>query len=234
MFAINDRDIKKMEGDLKAFARKALPFATKQTVNRSAFTAQKIARESVREDMTLRNRFTVQSIQVDQARTLQISRQAAIVGSIADYMEDQEFGGIKSKTGKEGVTISTGYSAGQENAQPRTRLPRKANAMANIALQRRSKKGQNRRQRNLIAIKQAATSGRKYIFMDLGKRKGIFKVIGGKRRPRIKMVHDMTKQSVVIPRNPWLLPAVNKTQPMMSRFYKDALTFQLRRLNLFT
>ena len=234
MFAINDRDIKKMERDLKSFAHRALPFATKQTVNRSAFTAQKIAREGVREDMINRNRFTVQSIQVDQARTLQISRQAAIVGSIADYMEDQEFGGIKSKTGKEGVSIATGYSAGQENAQPRTRLPRKANAMANIALHRRRKKGQSRRQRNLIAIKQASTSGRKFIFMDLGKRKGIFKVIGGKRRPRIKMVHDMTRQSVVIPRNPWLLPAVNKTQPMISGFYKDALTFQLRRLNLFT
>lgn len=235
MFAINDRDIKKLERDLKTFARKAFPFATKKTLNDAAFQTQRIARVDIKEDLTLRNRFTVQSIQVEQARTLQVSRQAAVVGSIADYMEDQEFGAIKSKKGKQGVQIATSYSAGQgENAQPRTRLPRKANTMAQIQLQRRRKKGSNRKQLNIIAIKQAAETGRKYVFLDLGKRKGIFKVIGGKRRPKIKMVHDMTSQSVVIPRSPWLKPAFDEATRMIPAFYADALRFQLRRRNLFT
>ena len=124
MFAVDNRDIKKMERDIKTFAKDALPFATRKTVNDAAFQTQRIARVDVKNDMVNRNRFTVQSIQVDQARTLQISRQEAVVGSIADYMEDQEFGAVKSKSGKEGVAIATSYSAGQgENAQPRTRLP---------------------------------------------------------------------------------------------------------------
>lgn len=234
MFGVDNRDIKKMERDLKTFARKAYPFATRQTVNDAAFQAQKIARVDVQRDMVLRNRFTVQSIQVDQAKTLQISRQEATIGSIADYMEDQEFGAVKAKGGKEGVAIATSYSAGQgENAQPRTRLPRKPNTMANIQLQRRRKKGSNRKQQNLIAIKQAAASGRKYVFLDLGRRKGIFKVTGGKRRPKIKMVHDMTKESVIIPKNPWLKPAFDESARMLPAFYADALRFQLRRRNLF-
>jgi len=209
MFNVNDESILEYVDDLKTFARRSLPFATRNTVNGAAFEARKLAQDNVREKMVTRNRFTEQSIRVKQSRTLRISRQSAIVGSIADYMEDQEFGGTKVKTGKEGVSIATSYAAGQGlDAQPRTRLPRKPNKMANIKLQRRRKKGSGRKQANLVAIKQAAKSGRKYVFLDLGRRQGIFKVIGGKRRPKLRMVHDMTKQSVNIPRNPWLKPAV--------------------------
>lgn len=234
MFGVNTRDIKQLESDLKEFADKAYPFATRKTLNDAAFQAQRIARTDVKDKMVNRNRFTVQSIQVGRARTLDVRRQTAVVGSIADYMEDQEFGAVKFKGGKEGVAIATSYSAGQgESAQPRTRLPRKANKMANIQLQRRRKKGTGRKQQNLIAIKQAAETGRKFVFLDLGRRKGIFKVIGGKRRPKIKMVHDMTKQSVVIPKNPWLKPAFDEASRMIPAFYADALRFQLRRRGLF-
>jgi hypothetical protein len=234
MIKIDDKEIKRYECDLKTFANRAYPFATKQTVNRSAFTAQKIARNDIRGSMTLRNKFSVQSIQVDQARTLKVSRQTATVGSIAGYMEDQEFGATKSKKGKEGVAIATSYAAGQsQNARPRTRLPRKPNQLANIKLQRRRKRGSNRRQQNLIAIKQAAEGGRKYVFLDLGRRKGIFKVVGGRRRPKIKMVHDLTRQSVKVPKNPWLAPAVAKTEALIPAIYRDSLAFQLKRLRLF-
>lgn len=234
MFGVDTKSIKQMERDLKTFASKAYPFATRKTVNDAAFQAQRIARTDVKDNMTNRNRFTVQSIQVEQTRTLRVSRQASVIGSTADYMEDQEFGAVKSKTGKEGVQIATSYSAGQgENAQPRTRLPRKPNRMASISLQKRRKKGGSRKQQNFIAIRQAAATGRKFVFLDLGRRKGIFRVTGGKRRPKIKMVHDMTKQSVVIPKNPWLKPAFDEAARMLPAFYADALRFQLRRRNIF-
>ena len=232
MFAVNNRDIKEFERDLKAFASRSLPFATRNTVNGAAFEARKIAQAGIRENMVNRNRFTANSVRVEQSRTLNIRRQSAIVGSIADYMEDQEFGTIKTKTGKEGVAIATSFSAGQgEDSQPRTRLPRKPNKMANLKLQKRRKKGSSRRQQNLVAIKQAAKTGRKYVFLDLTKSKGIFKVTGGKRRPKIKMVHDMTRESVVVPRNPWLKPAVDKVD--VPAIYRKSLEFQVRRQGLF-
>lgn len=234
MFRIETRDIKRMENDLKAFRAKALPFATRNTVNQAAFTAMGAARKGVRDGMVNRNRFTEQSIRVNQARTLAISRQAATVGSIADYMEDQEFGATQVKSGKEGVAIPTAYSAGQgRDAQPRTRLPRKPNKMANISLQNRAKRGASRKQRNLVAIKTAAANGHKFVFLDMGRRKGIFRVTGGKRRPKLQMVHDLTRQAVTIPRNPWLRPAVEQTRPQLPRLYADSLRFQLRRHNLF-
>ena len=234
LIKIDDKDLKKFEADLKAFAHRAYPFATKNTVNTAAFTAQKLARRDVEIKMVQRNKFTMQSIQVDQARTLDVNRQEAVIGSTAGYMEDQEFGATKVKRGSEGVAIPTAYSSGEAmGASIRRRMPRAANKLQAIKLRRQGKKGSTRKQQNLIAIREAATSTRKYIFLDLGKRKGIFKVIGGKRKPKIRMVHDLTEQVVTIPRNPWLKPVVDTVALQIPGMYKKALAFQLKRHGLF-
>jgi len=234
MIEVDTNQIKELQEDLKVFADRAYPFATKQTINRSAFKAQQISREIVKDEMIQRNKFTVQSIQVDQARTLNVNRQEATVGSTADYMEDQEFGGSKSKSGKQGVSIATSYSAGQgESAQPRTRLSTKPNKLASIRLKRQGTKARSRKQKNFIAIREAAQSGSKYVYLDLGRRQAIFKVIGGKRRPKIKMVHDLTRKTVVIPKNPWLAPAVKQTEKHIPQIYKESLEFQAKRAGLF-
>ena len=234
MFKIDNKDIRRFEADLDRFAHRALPFATKATLNSAAFTAQRKAKVGIKKGMSLRNAFSLRSIQVEQTHTLRISQQASVVGSTADYMEDQEFGVIKGKKGKVGVAIPTSYAAGLgENAQPRTRLPRKANKIQNIQLQRRRKKGGGAKQRNIVAIKQAAASGRKFVFLDLKKSKGIFKVTGSAKKPLIKMIYDMSRASVVVPRNPWLEPAFKATQRDIPNIYLQALHFQRKRQGLF-
>lgn len=234
MFKVDTSDIALLEGDLKRFASRAHPFASKNTVNTAAFTAQKIWRGHIEDKLITRNTFTKRSIQVEQTRTLNVSRQEAVVGSTAKYMEDQEFGGIKHKRGSEGVAIATSYASGEgEDTQPRKKLPRKPNKLVNIQLQRRGKRGASRKQKNLIAIKQAAKSGSKYVFLDLGRTKGIFKVTGGKRKPKIKMVYSFREQSVVIPKTPTLAPSIAKTEIQIPNIYKKSIEFQLKRLGLF-
>lgn len=234
MFKVNTKDLKRLEKDLKTFASKALPFATRSTINNAAFTARKLAQTNIREGMVNRNKFTANSIRVGQSRTLKISKQSSTVGSIADYMEDQEFGGLKTSKGKEGTPIATSYSAGQGlNAQPRTRLSRRPNTLRAIKLSKRRKGPGVRKQQNIIAIKQAAKTGRRFVFLDLSRRKGIFKVVGGVRRTKIKMVHDLTSKTVRIPRNPWLAPAVVDTKRQIPGIYFKALEFQARRRGLF-
>ena len=163
MFNFDDKEIRRFERDLDRFKHRAFPFATKQTLNQAAFATQRITRLGFKQDLTLRNKFTVQSVQVDQARTLNVRRQAATVGSIAGYMADQEFGAIKTKKGGVGTPIATPYAAGESmDARVRTRLPRKANTMRAIQLARR-RKSTGRKQRNLIAVQQAAKGGRKLV-----------------------------------------------------------------------
>lgn len=117
---IISRDVKQLERDLGAFKAKALPFTTRNTLNVAAFQAQDVSKKRIRNRLILRNRFKLQSVRVNQTKTLIVSEQASAIGSIANYMEDQEFGTIIPKKGKHGVPIPTSFSAGQsESLRPR-------------------------------------------------------------------------------------------------------------------
>jgi hypothetical protein len=234
MFNIDDKEIKRFETDLELFSERALPFATRSTINSAAFATQKLARKDLRKEFILRNKFSEQSIRVNMARSLKISQQASVVGTTAEYLEKQEFGGVKNRTGKEGVPLATSYSSGQpEGSQPRKKLPLSRNKLRNIVLQSKSRRAANRRQRNKVLVKQAAASGSKYIFMNLGRRKGIFRILGSKKNPRVKMIYDLSHESTPIHSKPWLKPAVDQTIPRMQEFYREALLFQIKRNNLF-
>lgn len=233
MIKADFKEIRQLERDMTIFAKRGLPYATGSTLNRTAADARIEAQKNVKQQMTLRNRWTTGSIQYQKVRGLDISKQKSATGSLQKYMLTQEDGGIERKSGKHGVAIPTGYSAGQEGQQPRTRLPRRPNKLSNIQLTRLKAKTRSRKSVNFVKVKLAAESGIKFVFMDLGRRKGIFRILGGKRKPRVKMVADLSNPVVRIPRNPWLEPAAEKSRKRMPRFYKEALKEQLRRHRLF-
>jgi hypothetical protein len=236
MLKVDTREIKRYERDLKEFASRAYPFATKQTINKAAFHSQKEAKSEVSKNMIERNRFTSQSIRVVQSRTLKVDRQSATMGSTAAYMETQEFGGVKRKTGKHGVALTTSYASGEGmGTQPRKRLAKKANRLQNILLSKAKTKSKNRRQRNAIIIKRAAEQGIDHVVLNLrGGKRGIFRVIGDDSGvDNIRMVHDISRKTVLIKPNPWMRPAVKRTTPLMQGFYRDALVFQLKRQGIF-
>jgi len=242
MFKFDDKEIQRYEREIKAYAHKAFPFVTKNTLNKAAFRTQKIARKDVRVKMVLRNNFTERSIQVNKVEGLNVRTQKSSVGSTLDYMLDQEFGTVITKTGSRGVSIPTGFSAGQQGSQPRTRLPRLRNTMRRIRLKGKNKRmGKTRKQRLLRSVQEAVNTGNRFVFLDLGRRQGIFKVVGGRKgvkrgwpkNAQLKMVHDMTSQSVTIPKNPWLEPAWRHGIIGIPDDYKDALLFQINRFGLF-
>ena len=238
MIKIDDSEIKKFERDLKQFARRAYPFATKQTINDAAWAGRGDIQSNLDRDLTIRNKWTRQSIRVEQTRTLNVRKQMSILGSIEDYMERQEFGGIVSKKGKRGVPIPTSYSAGLPMSQkPRTKLPRKIHKLQNLKIRHGGHKaaGRNmgRKQRNLVAMKQAAKDKSKFIFLDLGETKGLFRVLGTPKRPRVKMLYDLSRVATVTPATPWLAPAVDRTQKKIPEIYLRALKFQIQRHQIF-
>jgi hypothetical protein len=234
MLTMKDDEIKQFESDLKTFKSRAYPFATKNTVNRSAFVAQKEYRDRASEDLTLRNKFTVQSIQVEQTRTLSVGRQAAITGSTVEYMKDQEFGKNISRKGKRGVPIPTSVASGDgEGVRPRRRQVPRSRRLSSIALRRTTTGSPSKKQTNFLKIQQTAKSGRKFVFLDLQRHPGIYRISGGARRPQIKLIWDMSQKSVTIPRNPMLSPAVKTTERVIPFLYRESLIFQLKRHGLF-
>lgn len=243
MFSVKDKKIKRMEKDLKLFAKRALPFATKATLNGLAFDTRKTAQKTIKRRMVNRNKFTLNSVRVDQAKTLNINQQRAIVGSIAEYMDEQEFGGTKTRKGKQGTPIPTSYAAGlSQNAQPRTKLARKPNKLQSIQLKRNRSKGNNK-QELIRKVQNAVDTGNRFIFHDFrgNKKSGIYRIVGGKKNTkkgwpkgaRMRMVWDMSQQSVNIPKRPWLKPSVRRATSKTQRLYEKALIFQLRRNNIF-
>jgi len=234
MFNVNGREVFKLEKELGVFNKKALPFANRAALTTGAFKAREFAQDNIRNKMITRNKWTLGSVIVDKAKGTDIHNQTAEVGSTEDYMEVQEFGGTKRRKGSEGIPLTTTYASGEgEGSTKRSRLARGGNKLKKIRLTRKRNRGVGRVQKNIVAIKEAAQSGNKFVFLEMKRKKGIFKVVGGKKNPKIKMVHDLTEQTVDIPASPWLLPAVNKTIPMMGDIYSDALQFQLKRLDLF-
>lgn len=244
MFSIENRGIKKLEDDLNEFAKKALPFATRKTLNDAAFQAQAIARADTKEGLTLRNNFTTRSIQVEQARTLNIRNQESVIGSTEEYMEDQEFGGRTKHAGQHQTVLPTSYAAGQaEGARPRTRLPRKPNKLSNIRLRkgRQMPKGASRRQKAFLTALFAAQDNHKVVFIEGGEggRSAIYRVWGRNKKKgrftgvKLRMLYSLRRGSTQIPKRPWLKPAFDETVRMVPAFYADALRFQLRRRGLF-
>lgn len=240
MLKLDDKDIKQFERELLAFKHRAFPFATKNTLDGSAFRGQKLARIDARIKMIMRNRFTVSSIQVHKVKGLNPRTQESAAGSTVQYMEDQEFGTTNVKRGKRGEPIPTGFSAGQKGQIPRTRLVTSRNRLKNIRLQR-NRTGKTRKQRNLRTIQRAIETNNRFVFMKFAQTQGIFKVVGGRKGfkrgmpngARLEMVHDLTRQSVIIPPNSWLRGAFEQAVNEMPELYKKSLIFQLKRHGLF-
>lgn len=230
MIKINLKQVKEMEARLGEMKSIAVPFAVRSTMNAAAFQAQTVARRGIKRNMILRNKFSVRSIQVEATKDLK--RPEAVIGSVAKYMSDQEFGTTKSKKGKVGVPLTTSYASGEgQGTQPRKKLARKPNQLRNIMLRKSSRRrGKTRKQRNLIAVREAAGSTNKLVYLRTGRTKAIFRVLGGKRRPRLKMLYNLKHQSVRIPRNPWLRPAVLKVGKRLPQIHFLSLQFQFRKL----
>lgn len=242
MIDIDVKEVKQYESDLKTFARKAFPYATRSAINGMAFAAQKRGRENLRSDMTLRNRYSEQSVRVEQARSLTVSRQEAIAGSIVEYLEAQEFGGTTDRRGAHKTVIPTGYAAGQEGARPRTRLPRKVNKLTNVKLRQRVRKGEfaSRRQEAFLRALLAAQEGDKFVYIPAGgdASSGIYRVWGTRKRKgryrgvKLKMVYSFRRAPSRIPRNAWLRPATADAVRERDVLYAKALVFQLHRLGV--
>ena len=234
MLKIDDSEVVKFELDLLRLRKRAIPFATKAAINGFAFKAQSFARSGIEKKFIQRNKWSGRSVQVETTKTLKVSQQRSIVGSVAPYMATQEFGGTEAQEGRHGVAIPTSFAAGQsQNTNPRTRLPKKPHKMAAIQLRRTRAKG-SAKQRRAIIVREAAKSGRKFVYMDLGRRKGLFKITGSANRPRVRMLYDLTRPVVNIPATPWLSPAVASTIRVAPSIYVEALRFQIQKFKIFS
>jgi hypothetical protein len=227
MFEIDTKDLKRLERDLKDGAPKAFAFAQRNTVNRSAFALRGFWQDEIGNRFLLRNQYTQRSVRVEQTRTLTARRMVAVVGSIAPYMAIQEHGG--TDTGVIPTEVASGQAMG---SRPRTKTVRAANKLSAIRLTSRYRSS-NRRQRNLVAIKQAVMTGNRFVFLELQDSEGLFRITGGRRKPKVKMIYNTRSSVHRVPPHPTLGPALVKLERAMPKIAHKALVEQLKRHKVF-
>ena len=241
MFTLDNREIRRLEVQLRLFARRAYPFAVRETLTETAKQATLKTKRNMRLELTLRNTFTVNSMLTTFARGLNVNRMEAITGSISPYMPIIEFGGSKSaEGGSQGVVLPTSFSANQGFSANRTRTPQGEKKLSKINLRRGTRKPKTREQATLFAVQDAVSTGQRDVFLDLGRTKGIFRVVGGRagfkrgwpKGAKLKMIYDLSRNTVRIPATPVMGPAVDEAKRLIPLFYQEALRKQLRRQNL--
>ena len=223
------KKLNKFHRALNDFSKKEFAVINGMALNQTAFETQLKAKQIVERRFILRTKFTLGSIRFQKVKGF--ANQFSEAGSIAPYMEDQEFGKTKTKTGKRGVDIPTRAASGESRgSSPRKRVMRRPLQRGRIRLFKRRIKAKTRRQFIFLTVRQAAqASGRQFVFLPLQRAPGIYMISGGKKNPKVNLIHDLSKTSVRISKTKWLEPAVNNVRRKMPQFYERAFRLRLKK-----
>lgn len=233
-------EIDELAKDISVMRKVGFRYAARDTLNTAAFNQREKMQAQMRKDFILRNKHSTRGIRVTKSPNINFLQ--AEVGSIDPYMGQQETGYTNMARGKHGIVIQTSYSAGlSEKARPRTKLAKPSNRVkgpggrGRVKLTNTSRKGRSKKQKNTAVVMNALKTGNKYVYMELsrGNRKGIFKVVGGKRKPKVKMIADLSRKSAAVSSTPWAWRSLKGVGKMIARVYTDMLDMQIKRQKLF-
>ncbi len=220
-------DFRRLTRDLEAVSGVAVPYAARNALNAIAFEGRKLWQAQMRDDFVLRNDWTTRRLYVDKAKGTTLAGMRSVLSSPDAFLVKQEFGGVENHS------VPTGVATGEgRGASPRRRLVRAPNKVSVIALGNRMHKG-NRKQRNAVAIRTAAADGLKFVYLELPKRRGLFRISGRSTSPQVDMVWDTTKKSHTVRPTPTLRRAVKRLEGKVPAIMTSALIDQLRRHKVF-
>jgi hypothetical protein len=227
---VDTSDVKRLSRDLETLSKKSAPYAMRNALTDVAFDARGEWSDQMRSSMTLRNTYTQRSLGVRKASGTNLRTMQSQVGSRLDYVAEREAGSTHVAHGKHGVPIPTSSAAGQGLRAKRTRVVQRANYQTAIHLNQRGIGAATRRgrqQRNAVTIAMAQRKGNRFVFLDLGRRKGIFKLTNSKRKP-VRMVYDLSRKSIRTKPNPMRARAIAVSAPRLPGFLAARLVQQLR------
>lgn len=233
--SVTIKGLKEMMAALDAISHRYVPAAARDTVNTLAWGTRAEWQSQIGKSLTTRNTFTVRRVLVEPARTLYLKKMAARVGHTEDYMAWLEEG-QPERAAKRFRAVPTEVAAGQSPGSLRGGRKRPVRPSAIITRlgdlavkggQHRSRKANNAR-----AIRGAIRSGRRLALLDLGHGKGIYRIMGRRKKLRIVKLYDVSRRQTPVPRTPTLEPAFGVACTKAVGIMHEALTKQLSRAGL--
>jgi hypothetical protein len=229
---VDMRGVDEMQRALETIAKRSVPFAARETLNSLAFEGRQIWQSEMAESLTLRNQFTQRRVLVERCRTLRMSAMEATLGHTEPYMRLLEEG-KPERAAKTYRAIPTEVAAGQSvGSLPggRKRAVRRNNIITKLgSLKTKGAAGRGRKAQNARAVQQAIKSGKRLALLDLGKRKGVYRVMGSRRKPKIRKLYDLSRRVTPMPKIPTLQRTLDKTLLLGPAIAHRALLKQLQR-----
>jgi hypothetical protein len=225
--------IEQLENELDKFGSKTFPHAVRDTLSITAYEASKEAKEQANRVFTMRNQYTARSIRYTRARGRVVNQMESAVGSVQEYMREQEEGFTRRGRGKHGVAVPTSYAAGQEGAKPRTKPIRRTNWLQRLKMARSKRRAASVAQEIVQAAREAVATGRRTLYLPL-RHPGLYRIVGGRKTGRgwprgakLKILYSLEDRSVRTEAHPWLEPAVRVVLTRQDEYYRRALLRQI-------
>lgn len=200
------RGLDELQRELEQLAKRSIPYAARETLNGLAFAGRKIWQDQMASSLTLRNQFTQRRALVDRATGSRMPDMQAVLGHTEDYMRRLEYG-IGERARRGGLAIPSEAAAGQAKGSlpaGRKRAVKRSLVIRVLGKIKRQSKSMPRKARNARAVREAIKNGTRIAYLELDKRRGIYKIMGGKKRPQIRKLYDLSRRSVPLPRIPTL------------------------------
>ena len=237
MFRIkmDEAPIEVLENELNKFGERTFPHAVRDYLNITAFEASKEAKETANMVFTMRNQYTARSIGYERAMGLNIQAMKSAVGSVQEYMREQEEGFTRTTRGKHGLAVPTSYAAGQDGANPRTRAIRRSNWLQRLKIARSKRRASSVSQDIVMAAQEAVSTGSRNLYLPL-RHPGIYRIIGGRktgsgwpRGAKLRMLYSLENKSIRTEAHKWMEPSVNTALMRRSEYWRKALLRQIER-----
>ena len=200
------RGLDELQSQLEQLSKRSVPYAARETLNGLAFAGRKIWQEQMASSLTLRNAFTQRRALVERATGSRIEGMQATLGHTEDYMRRLEYG-IGERARRGGLAIPTETAAGQASGSlpgGRKRAVRPSLVIRVLGKVKRQSRAMPRKARNARAVREAVSNGTRLAYLELDKRRGIYKIMGGRKKPTVRKLYDLTRRAVPLPRIPTL------------------------------
>ena len=202
-----------MQRELEKLAKRGVHYAARETLNGLAFEGRRIWQDEMKSSLTLRNAFTQRRALVERATGSRMAEMEAVLGHTEDYMRRLE-SGIGERARRGGLPIPTEAAAGQAKGSlpaGRKRAVRPSLIIRTLGKIKRQSRSLPRKVRNARAVRDAVRNGSRLAYLELDRRRGIYKIMGGKRRPQIRKLYDLSRRAVPLPRIPTLQRTLDRT-----------------------
>jgi hypothetical protein len=235
-FRVDDGELLRMEKVLGELSSKGQRFAVRAVLNQVAYDAAGRARNEIRKSFTVRNNYTVRSVVYEKVPPGQKdpNKMVSVVGSMQEYMAKQEEGFTERSSGKHGVEVPTGETAGTPGAIPRRKAVKRAFYRRGLKMSKGW--GDAKTEKGLLMEKvfMAMKSGRRVISATLKGLPGLWLLKGGRRGgrgwprgARLHLLYSMGKKSVAVKPTPWLSRAAKTAAAGTPELYRKELEKQI-------